>query len=202
MTAMTILLGNLHARAAVARAVFGAVLAATALPAAAAFQIAYTAFDLDDVEAGKDLWRYDYVLTGHDFAVDDGVEFLFPKTFFTQADPVVPAQGWDFFAMPDEPLLPDAAVVAAALEPLTSPRGLSVQFVWLGGVAVAPGSQQFRLYVGGDVDNPITGATTAAGEPPPDPIPEPGSIVLLLAGLCALAAGRALACTPAPRIAR
>jgi hypothetical protein len=160
--------------------VVAAAMGCVVLPAMAAFQITYSAIDLPDTDPAQDLWRYDYVLTGHNFAVDDGVEILFPQVLFSELEPQ-PASGWDIFALSDEVPLHDSSVVAAVRQPLSSPQGFSVHFVWLGGSALVPGSQQFSLFAGG-FDDPLSGATNPADESP-DPIPEPGSGLLLFAGL-------------------
>jgi hypothetical protein len=170
-----------------ARPALTMMLAFATVPAFAAFQIAYTATDLADEDPAKDLWVYDYVLTGHDFAVDDAIEILFPKGYFSDMDPV-PAPGWWVAALPDDVLLPNASIVAQAVYPLSSPLSLSVRFSWLGADVMPPGSQQFSLFAGG-LDDPVQGATTAAGAPPPvEPIPEPAAAFLLLAGVLLLGA--------------
>jgi hypothetical protein len=147
-----------------------------------ATRIAYRAVDLPDV-GPLDLWRYEYFVSERDFASGEGFSIRFPVG---TARDLVPVSGpadldWDVLALQPEPLLAsdgryDAQARIAAATLLS---GFTLDFHWLSDGT--PGAQFFEIYDPG-FEVLETGQTML--------VPEPGTALLLAAGLVALARRR------------
>ena len=158
-------------------------------PSGQATVIAYEASDLVDVTPGEDLWRYRYTLSEISFSVNEGFSIFFdPVEYGTLSAGPSPSADWDTLIL-QQPQSGDLLdpfadgiydVLALVADP--NPLGLfSVDFVFLG--TGVPGSQQFEVYDSSFamVESGITTSGTT-------PIPEPGSMGLLLGGLLVMAA--------------
>lgn len=176
--------------------------------AALAAPIFYTATDLADVNAGDDLWRYDYQVantTGIDidtfniyFDIDDYDFNLVSTGFGDEVDPVdyTSPLGWEGIALPDDPFFGEDGIFVINQEffdPITeilvadAIAGFSVTFIWRG--AGTPGAQFFDFFSSDDPFGlPAGDAFTQLLEvtPPPMPVPEPASAMLLGLGMLAL----------------
>ena len=158
----------------------------------AAPTVVFVATDQADTVAGQDLWRYDYTITGPGDAFGL-VNLLFDYTKYTN----LMSQTTD----PALSLLPDtqpdtgAGTQADGLVKVSLDSGLaagqtaafSVDFVWLGGLAAAPGAQPFEYVdaagfpAGGGRTSPQAGGGT---------VPEPSALLLAATALLALSARR------------
>lgn len=150
---------------------------ASALPLAPV-QIVAEPVDLADAAAGEDLWLFRYTVSGFDASIAAGLSIFFDDATTSALDPsgLAPA-AWDVLVLqPDPALQADGLFDALALFPPGSPSGpLEVAFVWSG--VGAPGAQAFALY-DGDFATIASGFTTV--------VPEPGSALLVMAGLACL----------------
>lgn len=163
--------------------------------AVAATTIEYRATNLADVVVGKDLWRYDYRVSGRNFLADIGFDVYFPlASGYLSGDlqTVAPANGdWDVLSLQPAPSLSaDGAYDALALVDAPSLSGFfSIEFIWRG--AGTPGSQPFEVY---DARSPLAIPVLEAGETIPlrdgGQVPAPGTLGLLAAGLGAALALR------------
>jgi hypothetical protein len=157
---------------------------------AQAVLITFEVTDLADTTPGEDLWRYSYVVTEFSPGENLAFETLFDISLYRALeDPPPGVGGWDILTLQPDPLLPDvgrySALALADGASLAEPFLLT--FVWLGGPGTAPGIQPFEI-VEFDVDGNFiatleTGFTTPAT---PRAVPEPGTLVLALAGLLGL----------------
>jgi len=132
-------------------------------------------------------WQYSYVVSGHTFLTDETFEILFDENLYTNLqDPPPAVAGWMLLVfqpeVPPNPNLPGIYSATAQSDgaPLGSP--FVIQFEWLG--IGTPGSQPFNVY--DSSFNLIDSGQTVAG----NPIPEPGSVVLLTSALLAWMAVR------------
>jgi hypothetical protein len=160
--------------------------------------IQYQAFDLPDLVSGQDLWKYEYFLsyaTADKFEQDQGFAIFFDYGLYSDLqDTPPPVTDWyPILVYKPNPVmfwLGEYDAVAATDDPsLANP--FSVTFVWLGGPGAAPGAQPFTLYEW-DFSDPEfpAGREIGSGETrgqTPNAIPEPGTILLLMSGLAALA---------------
>lgn len=148
---------------------------------AQAITIAYASVDLPDVTLGQDLYRYDYLLDEFPYDADFGFSVLFDPALYASLESPPSAVGseWDIISLqPDVALPADGLYDALAL--VNSPlalSGFSVEFVWLGGGT--PGVQPFVVY-------DTSFAPVEVGQT----IPEPGTALSLLLGLCMIAVAR------------
>ena len=156
---------------------------------AAAIVIQFQATDL-----GQDLWKYDYFVSGFDFAVDGGFSIFFNPLQYKDLHASLPDANpapnstsdshWDVVLVPPQPLIPaDGAYDALALVDHASLEGpFSVSFTWLG--PDTPGSQRFERYhlggVRGDMPMIDGSGQTSALE---NPVPEPSTLLLMGSGL-------------------
>ena len=151
--------------------------------------ITFTASDLTDTTPGEDLWQYSYLVSDHVFPADTGFTIYFDyRSFDDLAIGPIPA-GWDLLVAQPNPALPDDGFFDALAS--SNPASLSdpflVSFVWSG--TGAPASQRFEVYTlpaQGGIDIVEEGRTTSSFSA----IPEPGTILLVGAGLLGLAAAR------------
>jgi hypothetical protein len=149
--------------------------------------ITFTASDLTDTTPGEDLWQYSYVVSGHVFAADTGFTIYFDHRFFEDLAAGPSPAGWDLLVVQPAPAMPDDGFFDALA--LSTPASLGdpflVSFVWSG--TGSPGSQRFEVYtlpVQGGIDIVEGGRTTSSASV----IPEPGTLLLLGAGLIGLVA--------------
>lgn len=144
--------------------------------------ISYIATDLADVTLGEDLWQYTYTVTGDSFAPGTGFAIEFASLQASLAPdqyPAVPA-GWSAFTYnSNDVVVYDVQALPDNTGNVFLTESLIVDFVRVEG-AGAPASQNFYVY-GTDLVPTAYGVTTAA------PVPVPGAIWLLGAGLAAIA---------------
>lgn len=170
--------------------------------------IFYTATDLADVNAGDDLWRYDYQVANTTgiaidtfniyFDIDDYDFNLVSTVFGDEVDPIdysAPV-GWDGLMLPDDPFFGEDGIFVinqAFFDPITeilvadAIAGFSVTFIWRG--AGTPGEQFFDFFSSDDPFGlPAGDAFTQLLDitPPPLPVPEPAGAILLGLGMLAL----------------
>jgi hypothetical protein len=144
--------------------------------------ILFQATNLVDTTPGEDLWRYTYVVSGLSFPENVAFETLFDHTLYSELeDPPPFVNGdWSILSLQPDPLLQDAgrysALALVAGASLADP--FSLTFVWLGDPLTPPGSQPFEIAEfdaqGNFVRTLETGQTA---------VPEPGTLVLVAAGL-------------------
>src|SRR5436190_18069750 len=164
-------------------------LLALALPFAAA-ETRYTATNLPDITPGEDFWRYDYRLIDLSFFADQGFSIGFDPSIFLSLrtpPPPVPAQ-WDVLLVQPSAAIPsDGLYDALALVDNPPVDGLfSVEFVF--GGPGSPGSQPYSLNQF-DSSGTLLGVF-GSGETIPElaSVPEPGTEVLTIAGMCVFGA--------------
>jgi hypothetical protein len=145
-------------------------------------EIRYQAVDLADTTAGKDLWQYQYLVSGFPFPTNAGFDILFLTADGYQVGdlqkPPNPNANWDVISVqPDlalgEPGLLDAW---ALIDNASTADRFLIDFIWRG--AGTPGSQPFEIFDSAlqVVDRGTTTSSVAAA-------PEPATGLLLLAGL-------------------
>jgi hypothetical protein len=113
-----------------------------------AVTIAYEESDLPDTTPGEDLWKYNYTVSNHLFALNEGFSIFFdPLKYSNLENPAPPVNSdWDVLVLQPDVFLPDDGVYDA-LALAGNPSLLdafSISFVWLG--AGTPGSQPFSLH--------------------------------------------------------
>jgi hypothetical protein len=141
---------------------------------------------------GGSSWRYDYKVTNDSLTVDvEEFTIFFDYNHFSNLVVVSSPADWDSLVIQPDQVLPsdgffDSLALIVGLAPGESVGGFSVSFTFAG--VGTPGSQPF------DIVDPETFAVlfsgvTALAVQPPNGVPEPGSLpLLLLAGLFAVAA--------------
>ena len=141
---------------------------------AGAVTIAYQAVDLPDTALGQDLWQYQYTVGGT-FQQFAGFNVIFPSASYDGLDPAPasPNGDWQVQTIPVDQTLPaDGIYSTTAL--VGSPalaNAFVIDFLWSG--AGRPGPQSFEV-----VDQNFNVTTTGGTAP----IPEPSTLLLLLAG--------------------
>ena len=155
----------------------------------AAPTVIFTATDLVDIAAGEDLWRYDYTITGPGDAFGL-VKLLFDYTKYANltsqtADPALTLLN----TPPNTGLQADGIVTVSLDTGLTAAEtaAFSVDFVWLGGLAAAPGAQPFE-YV--DAAGSLAGGGPTSPQAGGGTVPEPSALLLAATALLALSARR------------
>jgi len=173
-----------------------AVFVAGSAATARATTIEYQTIDLADATPGQDLWEYRYTVSGFGYGANVGFTVFFALGLFSDLDaPVPPAHpDWDILVAQPDPVLSEPglydALALVANPSLADP--FPVRFVWLGSPTAEPGAQPFEVYELDDLGDFVatleTGRTRVPAGPPP--VPEPGVLALLGAGLIALVAAR------------
>lgn len=170
--------------------------------------IFYTTTDLNDGVSGVDLWQYEYFIgndTGFDISTfsiyfdfelyDFQLSETFPNSgdFFVADSEFTAPDTWGAFVAPDVDILgvlePGFYNISSLTGPLNSGTplldGFSVTFAFDG--FGMPGSQFFE-YFGTDASgNPIEGSSFTQLLNAPQPVNSPGTLVLVLVGLLAMA---------------
>lgn len=162
--------------------------------------------DLIDVNQGEDLWRYDYTFS-NDTAFDieqftiyfefDLFAFnliqspVFPNELEVDPSDFTGATDWDVFVAPPVDILGvqedgfyDAFAFGDLLLPNEQITGFSVTFNYLG--QGTPDSQFFEYFGYDSNGNEVFGDSFTqrlVTIPPPVPVPEPGTLLLLAFGL-------------------
>jgi len=170
--------------------------------------IFYAATDLTDINAGEDLWRYDYKVaneTGIDidffaiyFDINDYDFNLVSTPFGDEIDPADYATplGWTGIGLPDDEFFGDdgqfvffqdsglfgQTTAADAIE------GFSMIFIWRG--VGDPGSQFFEFFDDPFAFDPAGSSFTQLMQGPPSEVSEPATGLLFGLGLVALAGCR------------
>lgn len=163
----------------------GCLLVGCCLPLASQADIAigYRATDLADTIPGKDLWQYEYVVSGYPFSANEGFSIYFDFNQYGELGdppPVVNAD-WDvLITQHDLVMKRDGTYDALALvnDPALNDPFL-VNFVWFG--TGTPGAQPFDLYYDDGVNFQIIAQGTTVARS--TAITEPTSALLLAGGL-------------------
>ena len=151
--------------------------------------VTYVATNLADTTIGEDLWRYDYVISGPLEAFGSlNILFGYASYMNLLSTPGDPGNFSSLDIQPDTGLATDGIVILTPFSDLlaSDSTGLSVDFVWTGNPAAAPGSQTFQVFdAAGNFSSEST--TRAAGS---IPVPEPAVASLVGAALLALGVSR------------
>jgi len=139
--------------------------------------------DLPDVMSGRDLWQVRYQLQGGTLLVNQGFSIFFDSGIFDSSSLTLthsPMQGWSTFLVPYQNFPPaDAFLDAEATvnTPQTS-QTFDLNFIWLGGKALRPGSQEIDFY---QID-PLSGNFTDLGSSQTQPsyaVPDSSNVLNL-----------------------
>jgi hypothetical protein len=159
----------------------------------------FVATDLLDVNAGEDLWQYEYFVSGWTFQQDQSFSIYFDLTKYSNLqNPASADPNWDSFSIQPDPSLPSAGwysgYALSSAPSLTNP--FVVSFAWLGLPGSAPGSQQFTIddwtgSVGNSCPGGIVpcGPFLASGTTVPratGQVPEPSTLLLTSAAAVTL----------------
>jgi hypothetical protein len=134
-------------------------------------------------------WQYQYFVSGRDFQAGQGFRIDFSKTLFDGLqDPPPPVPEWESIVFQSDPVLDsDGAYLAQALLNGSSlSQSFALSFIFFG--PDAPGSQPFEIFDFNTGDILASGFTTPLNAQ----VPEPSTILLLIAGGIAAVAYRSL----------
>ena len=152
------------------------VCAAAAVPANAAV-IQFQATDLTDVNAGEDLWMYEYFVSDVTFGPNQGFSVYFDRALYSnlQDPPPQVSLDWDIIVLQPDPSLPDPGIydALALVNGASISQAFTVTFDWLGTPGSAPGAQDFTINQfadDGSLSSVVPGRTT--------PVPEPSTLLL------------------------
>ena len=150
--------------------------------------IGYHATDLDDIDAGRDLWQFAYYVSDFDLPIGHGFSIYFSEYLYRnlQTSPNPPNADWDVHTVPVDAASWSPGVydgLALSNHPTLSEPFL-VRFEWLGGPGYSPQPQHFDIY---KIDA-VSGNVSSIGAGKTQRVPEPSSLLLM-----GVAAGAGLA---------
>lgn len=161
---------------ATSRRLAAALLIATAIPAAQAVDIVYTATPL-----GGSSWRYDYTVTNDDLQALDEFSVFFDRANYSNLAVTASPASWSSIALQPTSTLDglfDSLALNNSLPLGGSIGGFSVSFTFL--AQGLPGAQPFEIIDPFNGNTVLQTGMTAA-------IPEPQALALLLAGIVPVA---------------
>ena len=138
-------------------------------------------YNVDSLSANS--WQYIYSVINDTLGADvEEFTIYFDLTRYANLAVTASPAGWDSLVVQPDPGLPDngffdSLALGAGIAPGAGLSGFAVSFDYLGGGA--PGAQPF------DIVNPVTFAILESGTT--SGVPEPGTLVLLIGSLAALA---------------
>jgi hypothetical protein len=142
-------------------------------------------------------WHYDYVVSGATFnaPLDAGPHgftlFFDPALYGTLSNESTLNSTWDLFVdQPNAGLFLDGLFDALAVStPAGTDQPFGIDFEWLG-TGTPTGIQAFDYYTCADINcsnlSDLQSGTTTLGGTPPSPMPLPGPLALIAAGLIGL----------------
>ncbi|MDN5935585.1 MAG: PEP-CTERM sorting domain-containing protein [Nitrosospira sp.] len=148
---------------------------------AAVLTVTYTAADLPDSVPGADRWQFTYHAAGS-LNPFEGFDVLFDPSDFAVLSVDATPPGWLTYTLEPDLLFVADGVFSATIDGFGMlPADFVVSFDWL--AAGTPGSQLYEVF--DDSFNVIAEQTTVPDSV--NPIPEPGSLMLIGSGLAAVA---------------
>lgn len=139
-------------------------------------------------------WQYTYAVN-NDSPLTSLNEFTvyFNSLLYANLDVGITIPGWDALVVQSDTILGTPmdgfydAYSATGISPGGTVSGFTVAFDWLGATG-APGSQPFEIVDPADFSLIDSGVTTLyPNHPEPEPVPEPGTVLLTAVGLAGIA---------------
>ena len=152
-----------------------------------AITVLFTATDVPDTTPGEDRWQYTYAVSDFPFPAMFGFDIFFRLADGYQfgdldTTPPSPNADWDVTILQPDPGLPDdgryEAVALADVASLDDP--FLIGFIWRG--SGTPGAQRFEVF--DTTFDVVASGNTTSGQIAP--VPEPGTMVLIVTGLVVL----------------
>ncbi len=156
-------------------------------------QVSYaTTIDYSVNDLGAGVWEYNYTVSNDTLASNiDEFTIYFTYGMYDNLNVTTPVADWDELTVNPQLILGipedgfyDALALVSGIAPGDTASGFSVSFDWLG--SDIPGSQSFEIVDPSNFNVIDSGSTTANA----NPIPEPGTLMLLCSGLAGLFAFR------------